>query len=172
MKAAIFTSILLIFSSFSCFGQYQITMDLGGRLGPKFAGYKLDSSGLFAAAYEWDYSIFGGKCCRYKSIKIEYTDLDALTLYRVKLLLDQNDFFRKDQYFYWETTAKPIIYSIQSIEDTISVNIYDYHYCGSGAIEKNCYLISELRYLLSLLIPSSYDEFKFYPAMYAEKIKE
>ncbi len=171
MKVVVVTSLLFLFSGSYSFGQYHVTMNLGSTLGPEFVGYKLDSSGLFAGTYVWDSSIFGGKCCKYKSIKIEYENLDELILYRIKLLINHHEFFKKDQYLYAEITGNPIVYRLKNVEDTASVNIYDYHFCGDNDDNK-CYLISELRYLLSLLVPGKYDEFKFYPALYSEKLND
>lgn len=158
--------IVLFSFQVKCFGQWQVSMNARGALGPNFVGYKLDSTGIFAGMYVWDKSIFGGKCCKYESIKIDWEDLDKLTLHRINLLLSNHEFFKKDHYFYAEITGNPQVFEIIEIGELEPVKIVVYSIISSN--EKEQYLLSELQYLLTQLIPEKHNQFKFYPSLYYE----
>ncbi len=153
---------------------FEVRIEFQSAQGPKFKGYVLNSDSLVLGGYFWKNSLFKGDYSIYKSVSIPTNQLNALTLYRIKMLIVHNEYFSdvgRGGIFYAETTGHPVIYTIKRNGTDVEAVIYDYKYYDDTDTSKSRYLISELEYLFTELIPKKYKEFGHSSAVYNKYIK-
>jgi hypothetical protein len=172
MKFYLCVFLLCVIGLRSSKAQISIELNLGNTTGQEFLGYKLDSSGFFAGGYTYKWRPFGSWRRSYKTCWISREKLDPLLLKRIELLIENNQELQKDTFYYNFITVNPIRYNFEDNRSGEKWSIWDYYVCSDKNESRDCYCISELRYLLTLLVPDRYEELRFTPWLYSQYMEE
>lgn len=168
MRFSFFLFMLFTFGPISSTAQTSIELNLGNTIGEDFLGYRLDTSGFFAGGYTYKWRPFSTRKRVYKTCFISRVELDPLILKRIELLIENNEELQKDTTYYQFITANPIRYTFVNVSLSQKWSIWDYYVCSANNQSRSCYCISELRYLLTLLVPEAYKELRFTPSLYSQ----